>query len=41
MVEKETMKISNLMAYELIEKIKNKEIKIEEIIQQVYERIRC
>ncbi|MFX1480805.1 MAG: amidase, partial [Promethearchaeota archaeon] len=33
------MKFYEYMAYELIEKIKNKEIKIEETIQQVYERI--
>ncbi|MFW9866676.1 MAG: Asp-tRNA(Asn)/Glu-tRNA(Gln) amidotransferase subunit GatA [Candidatus Thorarchaeota archaeon] len=33
------MKLYEYMAYELIEKIKNKEIKIEETIQHVYERI--
>jgi aspartyl-tRNA(Asn)/glutamyl-tRNA(Gln) amidotransferase subunit A len=33
------MKLYEYMAYELIEKIKNKEITIEEVIQRVYERI--
>jgi aspartyl-tRNA(Asn)/glutamyl-tRNA(Gln) amidotransferase subunit A len=33
------MEILNLMAYELIEKIKNKELKIEDIIEQTFNRI--
>ncbi|MBY8984654.1 MAG: Asp-tRNA(Asn)/Glu-tRNA(Gln) amidotransferase subunit GatA [Candidatus Lokiarchaeota archaeon] len=33
------MKLYEYMAYELLEKIKNREITIEEVIQQVYERI--
>ncbi|MHA2036800.1 MAG: Asp-tRNA(Asn)/Glu-tRNA(Gln) amidotransferase subunit GatA [Promethearchaeota archaeon] len=33
------MKLYEYMAYELIEKIKDREITIEEVIQQVYERI--
>ena len=33
------MEILDFMAYELIEKIKNKELKIEEIIQQTFKRI--
>ena len=33
------MKLYEYMAYELIEKIKNREITIEEVIQRIYERI--
>ena len=33
------MKIYNCMGFELIEKIKNKELSIQEIIQSCYERI--
>ncbi|MBA7678424.1 hypothetical protein ES703_86699 [subsurface metagenome] len=33
------MKLYEYMAYEIIEKIKSKEITIEELIYQIYERI--
>ncbi|MHA2280792.1 MAG: Asp-tRNA(Asn)/Glu-tRNA(Gln) amidotransferase subunit GatA [Promethearchaeota archaeon] len=33
------MKLYEYMAYELLEKIKNRELAIEEVVQQVYERI--
>jgi len=33
------MEISNYMGYELLEKIKNKEITVQDVVQSTYDRI--